>query len=97
MIKRATSVVVCPLEANDYGNDFEAAIADVQLFGTEAQVRMAKDLATAIAKHDKNASTGPLLLSLRDALREELDLGVINECPIHFRLKTENKSGSHAP
>lgn len=74
------------IETSNFGKDFESAIADVQLFGTEDQVRMAKDLAFAIAEHRKEASTGSLLLSLRDALRKELDLGIINELPIHFRL-----------
>lgn len=86
-----------PIEASDYGNDFESAIADVQLFGTETQVRMAKELATAIAEHRKDASAGPLLLSLRDALRKELDLGVINEPPIHFRLSKGENSANQVP
>jgi len=76
-----------PIDAtSDYGKDFESAVADVQLFGTEDQIRMAKDLATSIAEHRKDASAGTLLLSLRDALRQELDLGTVNEEPIHFRL-----------
>ena len=82
------------IAGSSFGKDFEAAIADVQLFGTEAQVRMAKELATAIAGRAKDASAGELLLSLRDALRTELDLGVINEPPIHFRLSTEDKSAN---
>jgi hypothetical protein len=71
----------------EYGKGFESAIADVQLFGTVEQVRMAKELASAIAERKEGASAGALLLSLRDDLRKELSLDVINEKPIHFRLK----------
>ena len=80
------------IAGSEFGREFEAAIADIQLFGTESQVRMAKELATAIAGRAKDASAGELLLSLRDALRKELGLGVINEPPIHFRLNTEKDS-----
>jgi hypothetical protein len=86
-----------PIDASDYGRDFESAIADIQLFGTNDQVRLAKEMAAAIAEHTKGASAGPLLLSLRDALRKELDLGAINEQPIHFRLIIGEKPTKQHP
>ncbi|PXF56782.1 MAG: hypothetical protein C4B58_12275 [Deltaproteobacteria bacterium] len=75
-----------PIHGTKIGNEFESAIADIQLFGTDNQARMAKELAAAIAECQPEASAGPLLLSLRDALRRELDLGALNEVPMHFRL-----------
>ena len=74
-------------EMDRYGHDFESAIADIQLFGTVDQARMAKDLVTAIAEKRPDASTGPLLLSLRDDLRRELNLDHVKEEPVHFRVK----------
>jgi hypothetical protein len=71
----------------EFAAPFESAIADIQLLGTTDQARMAKDLATAIAQRRADASAGPLLMSLRDALREELGLDSINEEPVHFRLR----------
>ncbi len=71
----------------EYGKGLESAIADIQLFGTVKQVCMAKELATAIAERRVEASAGALLLSLRDDLRKELSLDIINEKPIHFRLQ----------
>lgn len=82
-----------PLDMTDYVKGFESAIADIQLFGTGEQVRMAKLLAQNIASRRSDASTGPLLLSLRDELREQLNLEVIREEPLHFRI--QNASQSH--
>jgi hypothetical protein len=75
------------IDKTEYGKGFESAIADIQLLGSEEQARMAKEVAIAIATRKSNASSGPLLMSLRNALRNELDLGSLNEEPIHFRLK----------
>ena len=74
------------IHGTEFAAPFESAIADIQLLGTNAQAQMAKELAGAIAAKQENVSAGPLLMSLRDALREELDLGSINEEPVHFRL-----------
>ena len=75
------------IHGTDFAAPFESAIADIQLLGTIEQARMAKELATAIAQRRDDASAGTLLMSLRDALREELNLDLINEKPVHFRLK----------
>jgi hypothetical protein len=50
------------IDGTEYGRGFESAIADIQLFGTAEQVRLAKQLAIDIAEHKKDASAGPLLL-----------------------------------
>ncbi len=74
------------IAGTEYGKKFESAIADIQLFGTEAQVRMAKELANAIAESRNDASSGPILLLLRDDLRKEIGLDAIKEEPVHLRL-----------
>ena len=85
-----------PIDQTEFGRGFESAIADIQLFGTDDQARMAKALATAIATRQENASAGPLLISLRDALRSELGLGALREEPIHFRLRPEGQQDGPA-
>jgi hypothetical protein len=65
-------------------DNFESAIAEIQLLGTEEQVGMAKKLAHDIASGEV-ASSDLLLRSLRNDLREELGLNVIHEDPVHFR------------
>ncbi len=82
------------IHATEFAAPFESAIADIQLLGSMQQARMAKELASAIANRHEGASAGPLLMSLRDALREELDLGSINEEPVHFRLKPDSQQGA---
>jgi len=74
------------IHGTEFAAPFESAIADIQLLGTKDQARMAKELAGAIAAKHEDVSAGPLLMSLRDALRGELDLRPINEEPVHFRL-----------
>lgn len=76
-----------PLHDSGFADGFESAIADIQLLGTKKQVKMAKELSRAIATGAEDASAGPLLLSLRDELRRELDLEALGEAPIHFRLQ----------
>jgi hypothetical protein len=83
-----------PIHGTEFGKRFESAIADIQLFGTSEQARIAKELATAIATRQDNASATPLLLSLRNALRMELGLGEINEKPVQFRLVLEGQPGA---
>ncbi|WYD81120.1 MAG: hypothetical protein V8K32_01780 [Candidatus Electrothrix gigas] len=78
-----------PIHGTEHGKGFESAIADIQLLGSDEQARMAKEFTTAIATRKDDASVGPLLMSLRDALRSELDLGSLNEEPIYFRLNSK--------
>ena len=51
--------------------DLEQAIADIQLFGTQEQVRLAHEFVDALASQG-SASLDPLLLSVRNGLRSEL-------------------------
>jgi lipopolysaccharide biosynthesis regulator YciM len=74
------------IAGTDRGTKFESAIAVIQLFGDQSQAEMAKNLAQKISSRDPEASTEPLALSLRDSLRVELELGKINEAPVHLRL-----------
>ena len=76
-----------PIHDSKFADGFESAIADIQLLGTTEQSKMAKDLAYAIASGSPDASTGSLLLSLRDDLRRELNIEPLGEAPIHFRLQ----------
>jgi hypothetical protein len=64
----------------------EAAIADVQLFGSTEQAAAASVFAHGIADRDDNALAGPLLQMLRDELRHELDLPVVDVPMFHLRL-----------
>ncbi len=76
------------------GRGFESAIADIQLFGTSEQARIVRTMAVAIDKRQNDASMRQVLMSLRDALRKELGLGVLNEEPFHFRLRPEGQPGA---
>jgi hypothetical protein len=76
-----------PIHDSKFADGFESAIADIQLLGTTEQSRIARELAVAIASHAAGASAGPLLVSLRDELRRELDLGPLRESPIQFRFQ----------
>jgi len=80
-----------PIHETKFGEGFESAIADIQLFGTEDQAQMAKEMVLAITSHRTDASSGHLLMSLRDSLRHELNLGLMKEEPFHFRLKSEGQ------
>lgn len=73
------------IHGSEFAKGFESAIADIQLFGTNGQVQMAKALAEAIANRQV-ADSGPLLSSLRTDLRCELNLGPLNEAPKFLRL-----------
>lgn len=71
----------------DFNNniELESAIADIQLFGTAQQVRLAEKFAFDIA-NNSNASTDELLVNLRDELRRELKLEVVNPEITYLRL-----------
>lgn len=80
------------LDGTTFATGFQSAIADIQLLGTAEQIRLTKDMVTSIARREPEASAGPLLLSLRDALREHLGLESLGEEPLHFRLTFKGKS-----
>lgn len=56
----------------------ENLLSDIQLFGTESQVRLAIQLANEVANGGA-FELDPLINNLRNNLRDELGLGVIKE------------------
>lgn len=66
--------------------DFESAIADIQLFGSKQQVALAQEIATEFAKN-KTVSLDPLLGDLREDLRKLLHLEHLPGNPIIIRWK----------
>jgi hypothetical protein len=55
----------------EVGTELELAIADVQLLGSEEQIKMAHKIVDVL-KDGGTADLDPLLASLRDSLRVEL-------------------------
>ena len=68
----------------------ESAIADIQLFGSPQQVALAHDFVREMVSWDTADST-PLLLVLRDSLREELNLGSAGTNILFFRIGVTNE------
>jgi hypothetical protein len=56
----------------------ESALADIQLLGTPEQVALAQNFMMEFSK-TRNGTFDPLLRSLRQTLRHELDLEVVDE------------------
>ena len=69
--------------------DLESAIADIQLFGSAEQVRLAQAFTRAIAR-TREGQLASLLAVLRRDLRRELDLDPIAEPPIYLRWDLSN-------
>ncbi len=69
----------------DNNSELESAIADIQLFGTAQQVKLAQNFAFAIAQNS-HASTDELLMNLRAELRRELGLEEVNPEIVYLRL-----------
>lgn len=80
-IERATN------RPKDFDNnlEIETAIADIQLFGSAQQVKLAEKFAFDIARKS-NAPTDELLLNLRDELRRELKLEKVDPEMTFLRL-----------
>jgi hypothetical protein len=55
----------------EISTEIEQAVADIQLFGTPEQVRLAQQFATELGTVQE-ANLHPLLIELRDSLRVEL-------------------------
>jgi len=73
---------------NDHETEFEAFVADIQLYGTPHQVKLMTQLVEAFNKQEPSISFDPLLKDLRDSLRSELKLEPV-EGPVwwyRFRL-----------
>jgi len=69
----------------DNNSELESAIADIQLFGTAQQVKLAQKFAFDIAKNS-HTSTDELLMNLRAELRSELGLEEVNREIVYLRL-----------
>jgi len=63
----------------------ESAIADVQLFGSPAQIRMAQKIAQEMTEAN-TSNTTDLLHDLRDGIRRELELEKAPEGAFFFRI-----------
>ncbi len=63
----------------------ESAVADIQLLGSDAQVRRAREFAQKFAA-EKTAVLDDLLESLRRDLRKELNLGLVSDPITHLRI-----------
>jgi hypothetical protein len=89
-----------PQESDKYKDAFESGIADILLFGTANQVKLAQQLAEGIAapsgQRDETLSSGPLLLSLRDDLRKELDFEPLTTDPFHLRIRANSAARSRS-
>ena len=68
---------------------FERGLSDVQLLGSAAQAEMAVRAGKELASTG-SANLDDLLLSLRDDLRDELQLDPLTETPFHLRVKGRN-------
>jgi hypothetical protein len=71
--------------SRDNESALESAVADIQLFGSEEQVRLATAFAREFAKHG-SAGLDKLLESLRCDLRAQLDLRPISANITHLRI-----------
>ena len=69
-LERASNRPLTP----DFAPELEAAVGDVMLLGSPEQAALAADFARKFAA-ERVADTQPLLLNLRDSLRDELLLG----------------------
>jgi hypothetical protein len=72
--------------SKETARSFESAIADIQLFGTPDQVRLAQEFAAGYAEKGKHPIQ-PLLAELRNELRRELQLEVTAETLKALRIK----------
>ena len=63
-------------------------MADIQLLGSRRQAELATELARTMAS-DGQADPAPLLLLLRDDLREEMSLEALSDKPIHLRINED--------
>jgi len=69
----------------DNNAELESAVADIQLFGTAGQVKLAEKFSFDIA-HNSHSSTDELLINLRAELRKELGLEEIGPEIVYLRL-----------
>jgi len=71
-------------------SELESAVADIQLFGSSLQVKLAQDFSRQFAGQ-RGASFDKLLDDLRSDLRAELDLEAVPQGILHLRWKRTNE------
>jgi uncharacterized alpha/beta hydrolase family protein len=67
------------------GSDLESVIADIQLFGSDGQIRLSKKIANDIA-HDGSTDLEQLLNNIRCDLRKELRLSKTDDKIQYLRI-----------
>lgn len=72
------------VEPADSWKDMEAAVADIQIFGSAKQVVLAQKFASELAS-SQTASATTLLKELRQSLRAELKLEPVSQPIVHLR------------
>ena len=77
----------------DYSTALESAVADIQLFGSPAQVKLARQFALDFADNGV-ATLDPLLDNLRNDLRAELRLHRIDESITYLRITNGNRNST---
>ena len=75
----------------DYADLFESAVADIQLFGSPEQVKLARKFALDFASQG-TAALDPLLNSLRMDLRQELQLPPLEDSITYLRITNEKNN-----
>lgn len=78
------------IEPSESWKDMEAAIADIQLFGSAKQVALAQQFAREIALRQTAFAT-TLLEELRQSLRTELKLEPVSHPIIHLRFRPNER------
>ena len=77
-------------ENNDFIEQFETSIADIQLFGTKKQIELAQKFAVELSKN-KSADNLDLLIDLRNDLRKELQLEKVSDTFKFLRIVVNKK------
>ena len=78
----------------DNNAELESAIADIQLFGTANQVKLAERFSFDIAQKS-NAPADELLINLRAELRKELGLEDVDPQIVYLRFNPESVTNSN--
>ena len=77
-------------ENNDFLENFETSIADIQLFGTKKQIELAQKFAVELSEN-KSANNLDLLIDLRNDLRKELQLEKVPDIFKFLRIVVNKK------
>lgn len=72
-------------ESDEDARKFESGLSDIQLMGSRRQAELAVGVARAL-EGDGEVAADDLLLALRDDLRNELELEVLPDSPVHARI-----------